>query len=142
MGVILTSRTALLIDLKGAENEMAGSRNPIVDAVMAANVPRFPAAKMESRAFKMLHLMLDKLPWVTFGVCMARMIMLRGVMEEMVREVPRSKSILILCVEVSNATMLAETGFQPKVAVHDVTLEGSRCQPEPETVITSALGAL
>ena len=131
-----------MIDLKGAENEMKGSRNPIVDAVMAANVPRFPAAKMESRAFKMLHLMLDKLPWVTFGVCMARMITMRGVMDEMVREVPRSKSILILCVKVSNATMLAETGVQSWDPDSNVTVEGSKCQPEPETVITSALGAL
>jgi hypothetical protein len=53
-----------------------------------------------------------------------------------------SKSTLILYVEVSNAIILADNGFQSKFVFHEVTLDESKCQPEPVTVITIALGAL
>ena len=73
---------------------------------------------------------------------MLLMITTRGVIDEIVRELAMSKSTLILCVEVSNAIILADTGFQSRFDSHEVTLDESKCQPEPVTVITIAFGTL
>ena len=75
-------RTTSWRDFAGVENETDGALDPIVEADMVPSVPRLPDAITELSAFKMPHLMLDRLSWITFGVVMGDMLRMRGTVEE------------------------------------------------------------
>ena len=82
VGTILTVRTTSRRDFAEVENETDGALDPIVEADMAPSVPRLPDAITKLSAFKMPHLMLDRLPWIKFGVVMGDMLRKRGNVEE------------------------------------------------------------
>ena len=82
VGTILTVRTTSRRDFAEVEKETDGALDPIVEADIAPSVPRFPDAITELSAFKMPHLMLDRLSWIKFGVLMGDMLKKRGTLEE------------------------------------------------------------
>ena len=142
-GTILTLRTALLTDFKGGENEMTGAFDPKVEETTAGNVPRFPAAIMDPCAFKIPHLISESLIWLTCGVVMGKIVIWRGVIDEIVTgSAGGAKLMVILYVESLKACMLEEVGVNPSAKLSaKVTVAGSKYQTEPVKVITSAWGA-
>ena len=122
---------------------MTGAFDPNVEETMPGNVPRFPAAIMDPCAFKIPHLMSDSLIWLTCGVVMGKIVIWRGEMEDIVTgSAGGAKLMVILNVESLTACMLEEAGVNPRARLSaKATVAGSKYQPEPVKVITSARGA-